>query len=267
MSALRSALPWMAQRVTRGIRFTADGMVALVADADQMIEHPERRDDLGRCRQKRDDAHEAVVAGQHAASHRRPFAVATPARYASDGGRDGRAERACWSPPMPPAGSSPPRPGSTRSGRTPEALVVAASWEACDDLVRGTLGAAGARFGIVRTTLGRLATQLAAPGLAAEGRAPVTDLGLLAVAASAVHRLHAESALAYFGPVADRPGFTPALARTLEELAMNRVPAEKLRKLPHGGPDLAQLARRSLRSWRGTALPIEPRSSPRPSPR
>src|SRR5262245_49366383 len=127
-------------------------------------------------------------------------------------------------------------------GPDSEALVIAASWEACDDLVRGTLGSAGARFGVVRTTLGRLATQLAALGLAQDGRAPVTELGRLAVAARAVHRLHAEGALGYFAPVADRPGFTPALARTLEELAMNRVPADKLRRLSHGGPDLAQLA-------------------------
>src|SRR5262249_62423344 len=70
----------------------------------------------------------------------------------------------------------------------------------------------------------------------------VTELGRLAVAARAVHRLHAEGARGYFAPVADRPGFTPALARTLDELAMNRVPAGKLRRLSHGGPDLAQLA-------------------------
>src|SRR5262245_3977317 len=127
-------------------------------------------------------------------------------------------------------------------GPNSEALVIAARWEACDDLVRGTPGSAGARFGVVRTTLARLATQLAAPGLAQDGRAPVTELGRLAVAARAVHRLHAEGALGYFAPVADRPGFTPALARTLEELAMNRVPADRLRRLSHGGPDLAQLA-------------------------
>src|SRR5262249_21468648 len=84
-----------------------------------------------------------------------------------------------------------------------EALVVAASWDACDDLVRGALGPAGARFGVVRTTLGRLAMRLAAPGLASDGRAPVTELGLLAVAARAVYRLNAEGALGYFGPVAD----------------------------------------------------------------
>src|SRR5215468_8548181 len=125
-------------------------------------------------------------------------------------------------------------------GPDAEALVVAASWDACDDLVRGALGPAGARFGVARTTLGRLAASLAAPGLAADHRAPVTELGLLAVTARAVHRLSA--ALGYFGPVADRPGFAPALARTLDELAMNGIRGESLRRLSHGGPDLALLA-------------------------
>src|SRR6516165_11338229 len=127
-------------------------------------------------------------------------------------------------------------------GPDAEALVVAASWDACDDLVRGALGPAGARFGVARTTLGRLAASLAAPGLAAARRAPVTELGLLAVTARAVHRLSAAAALAYFGPVADRPGFAPALAKTLDELAMNGIRSESLRRLSHGGPDLALLA-------------------------
>src|SRR5262247_119387 len=120
-------------------------------------------------------------------------------------------------------------------GPDAEALVVAASWDAYDDLVRGALGPAGARFGVARTTLGRLAA-----GLAADRRAPVTELGLLAVTARAVHRLSA--ALGYFGPVADRPGFAPALTRTLDELAMNGIRGESLRRLSHGGPDLALLA-------------------------
>src|SRR5215472_11508773 len=97
-------------------------------------------------------------------------------------------------------------------GPAAEALVVAASWDACDDLVRGALGPVGARFGVVRTTLGRLAARLAAPDLAARGCVPVTELGLLAVAARAAHRLAAERAFTYFAPVADRPGFPPALA-------------------------------------------------------
>src|SRR5262245_24776844 len=122
-----------------------------------------------------------------------------------------------------------------------ELLVVAPSWEACDDLVRGALGAGAARFGVARTTLARLAARLAAPILAADARAPVTDLGLLAVAARAVHRLTAAGSFAYFAPVADRPGFPRAVARTFDELSMNAVTPAALRELPLGGSDLALL--------------------------
>src|SRR5262249_49376764 len=122
------------------------------------------------------------------------------------------------------------------------ALVIAPGWEACDDLVRSALGPAGARFGVVRITLGRLAARLAASDLAARGCVPVTELGLLAVAARAAHRLAAERAFTYFGPLVDGPGFGPALARALEGLAMGGVTFEELRGLPQGGPDLARLA-------------------------
>jgi hypothetical protein len=50
-----------------------------------------------------------------------------------------------------------------------------------------------ARGGVVAPRL-RLATQLAAPVLARDGRVPVTDLGFVAVTARAVHRLHAADA-------------------------------------------------------------------------
>jgi ATP-dependent helicase/nuclease subunit B len=122
-----------------------------------------------------------------------------------------------------------------------ELLVVAPARDACDDLVRSQLGTVGARFGVARTTLGRLAASLAAPALAARGLAPVSDLGLLAVAARTVHRLAADRAFSYFAPVADRPGFPPAVVRTLDELAMNGVMPAALRDLPLGGADLARL--------------------------
>jgi hypothetical protein len=115
-----------------------------------------------------------------------------------------------------------------------EILVVGPSWEACDDLVRASVqgprpaapGAAdgtgagasdvtGARFGIVRTTFARLASRLAARGLAAAGSVPATPLALVAVAARAVHRLRSEGALPHFAEVAGRPGFPAAVVRTL----------------------------------------------------
>ncbi|MCW5890810.1 MAG: PD-(D/E)XK nuclease family protein [bacterium] len=127
-------------------------------------------------------------------------------------------------------------------GDAAEVLVVAPTWEACDDLVRQQLGAAGARFGVVRLTLDRLAARLAAPALARDGLAPATELGMAAVAARAVHRLHEAGTFRFFAPVADRPGFPPAVARTIAELRMHDVGPAALAALPHGGADLAALA-------------------------
>lgn len=138
--------------------------------------------------------------------------------------------------------------------RDAEVVLVAPAWDAGDDLVRRELATSGARFGVVRTTLSRLAMQLAAPVLARDGRVPVTDLGFVAVTARAVHRLHAANAFEYYGPVADRPGFPPAAARTLRELAMNGVEARSLRRLPHGGPDLARLAKAVAKELVGDGL-------------
>jgi len=123
-----------------------------------------------------------------------------------------------------------------------ELLVVGPTWEACDDLVRAATVAAGARFGTQRLTLDRLAIRLATPALAREGRVPATGLSLAAVAARAVHLVRGE--LAYFEPVADRPGFPLAVARTLGELRMNRVAPDALVALGAVGRDLGVLAGR-----------------------
>src|SRR5205814_8705145 len=98
--------------------------------------------------------------------------------------------------------------------RDAELLVLGPSWVACDDLVRAATATTGARFGIVRLTIDRLAIRLATPTLACEGRTPATALSLNAIAARAVHVLRGEGRLAYFTPVADRPGFPLAVART-----------------------------------------------------
>ncbi|MEO6028833.1 MAG: PD-(D/E)XK nuclease family protein [Candidatus Binatia bacterium] len=123
-----------------------------------------------------------------------------------------------------------------------ELLVIGASWEACDEIVREDVGASGARFGVTRATLGRLAGLLAAPTLAARGHVPASALSLDAVAARVVHELAGAGSLRYFRPVAARPGFATAVARTIAELRANAVPAARLRALPTSGPDLALLA-------------------------
>jgi hypothetical protein len=129
-----------------------------------------------------------------------------------------------------------------------EILIVSPSREAGDEFVRnavaatGTSGASTARFGLLRLTLDRLAAILAAPTLAGNNRVPTTNLSLEALTARAVHLLVSEERLSYFAPVAKRPGFPRAVARTLDELRMNAVDIEAIRRLPRGGPDLAALA-------------------------
>ena len=104
-----------------------------------------------------------------------------------------------------------------------EALVIAASREAADDLIRGIARKAGAIFGIHRLTLNRLAGILAADHLIQRGLAPAAGLAIEAITARAVHRMKGTGALKYFEPVIDRPGFPRALARTISELRLGRV--------------------------------------------
>ena len=128
-----------------------------------------------------------------------------------------------------------------------EILILSPTKEAGDEFVRNAALASGARFGLTRFTLNQLASVLAAPVLARAGRAPASGLVLTAVAARAVHLLTAESSLSYFGPVATKPGFPTAVARTLEELRMNDADSGAVAGLARGGPDLAALAERTDR--------------------
>lgn len=124
-----------------------------------------------------------------------------------------------------------------------EVLVIGASCEAADDLVRGTVGDGGARFGTTRLALGALAGILATRALAAAGRAPVGALSIDAIAARVVHALGADDALGYFTPVAHCPGFPRAVARTVEELRMYGLDAAALAGVDDVGPALHALMR------------------------
>src|SRR5271166_4135680 len=110
-----------------------------------------------------------------------------------------------------------------------EALVIAASREAADDLVRRISLRRGATFGIHRLTLNRLAGLLASDHLHRQSLAPAAGLVIEAITARVVHRLKGTGALAYFEPVIDRPGFPRALARTIAELRLNRILPDALR--------------------------------------
>ena len=123
-----------------------------------------------------------------------------------------------------------------------EILIVSPTREAGDEFVRGAALRVGARFGLTRFTLNHLAASLAATELARAGLVPASGLALTAVAARSIHLLHTAGALSYFEPVAEKPGFPVAVARTLEELRMNDADAKKIAKLQRGGADLAALA-------------------------
>ncbi|MFN2532949.1 MAG: PD-(D/E)XK nuclease family protein [Pyrinomonadaceae bacterium] len=126
--------------------------------------------------------------------------------------------------------------------RDVELLLLAHSSEAATDLHLGLVNATGASFGLRRLTLNFLAARLAQQSLAASGIAPASSLSFTAVVARAVYLLQADQRLEYFGPVASRPGFPHAVAKTLEELRMCEVSSEVLARLPRGGKDIAAIA-------------------------
>lgn len=120
-------------------------------------------------------------------------------------------------------------------------LIIPHSNEAATDLVLRLVASRRAWFGAKRLSLNGLAGRLAQHALAASGSAPVTNLSFTAVVARAIHSLQSEGKLAYFEPVATRPGFPVAVARTLEELRMNEVDADSIALLERGGNDLAAI--------------------------
>jgi CRISPR/Cas system-associated exonuclease Cas4 (RecB family) len=128
-----------------------------------------------------------------------------------------------------------------RTATSGPVLVVSAARGAADDFVRSLLAAGEGVFGVHRTTPGRLAADLAVSALVRRDLAPVTGLGMEALAARASERCSQEG-LRYFGPVADYPGFPRALRRTLSELRMAGAATDQLVELGDAGMDLQRLA-------------------------
>ena len=120
-----------------------------------------------------------------------------------------------------------------------ELLVVASNSDAALDLLRAAVAHHGAAFGWHRTTLARLAAQLATPALAERGLAPLGALAADALAARALYGLRARGELGRFEAAADGPGLARAVARTVAELRMARVPRDALAAI---APDLLTLA-------------------------
>jgi CRISPR/Cas system-associated exonuclease Cas4 (RecB family) len=123
-----------------------------------------------------------------------------------------------------------------------EALVVAASRGAADDLVRRLAANRHATFGLHRFSLAQLAGRLAAPDLAARRLAPCTRLGAEAVAARAAFDALSRNALPSFQAIARCPGFGPTLAATLTELRAADIDPARLAALGPPADELAWLA-------------------------
>ncbi len=123
--------------------------------------------------------------------------------------------------------------------RSHEVLVLAATIEAADDLVRRACDTA--LTGVHRFTPYRLAWVIAEPSLAGSSLTPVRGLGSLALAASVVHEVRAAGRLNYFAPIADTPGFPRALMRTIRELRLQGIGREGAGRAGQAGPDLAAL--------------------------
>ena len=71
--------------------------------------------------------------------------------------------------------------------------------------------------------------------------APISRLGIEALAARIVHTAVTAKALPYFAPVAQTPGFARALSKTITELRLQHVPPDALSQTGPPGRDLAHL--------------------------
>lgn len=139
-----------------------------------------------------------------------------------------------------------------------ERLIVGATREAADDLARQVTVSRGGTLGIHRVSLNELITRIALTSLADAGLTIATTLGLEAIAARVIaEALHAGE-LKYMRPIADRPGFSNAMLRTLRDVRMAGLNPSALEHAPRTGPDLAILASRldrALRASRAADLP------------
>lgn len=131
-----------------------------------------------------------------------------------------------------------------------EAVILAPTRSAGEDLLRGLPGPGV--FGGHVFTLPQFAARLAAQGGLAG--APLSQLSQQALTARTVFKAIHENRLRYFGPVADRPGFNRALARTIGELRLQSVDWNNLRRTGPPGEDLAWLGGEYERQLAGEDL-------------
>jgi ATP-dependent helicase/nuclease subunit B len=121
-----------------------------------------------------------------------------------------------------------------------EAVLIASSSLAGEGIAHRGKGFAG----LHRTTLVRCAAELARPEMARRGLAPLSSLGVEALAARVIHAERDAGPFVYFEDVAAMPGFARALARTLADLRLAGVAPASLKRTGAPGEDLARLLTR-----------------------
>ena len=102
-----------------------------------------------------------------------------------------------------------------------EVLVIAPTRAAANELAIHAFPS-GCQ-GLHALTLTQLAANLAAQPMGRLGLAPISRLGIEALAARIVHAAATANELTYFAPVAQTPGFARALAKTITELRLQHV--------------------------------------------
>ncbi len=107
-------------------------------------------------------------------------------------------------------------------------LVVGHRRHPADRLCHQVAESRGALFGAHRAGFFVLAEALAAPGLAAAGKKPLTPASRRALVARVVHRARGDESLGRFAAVAAGPGLAARLASTFEELRLAGVAPEAL---------------------------------------
>jgi ATP-dependent helicase/nuclease subunit B len=120
-----------------------------------------------------------------------------------------------------------------------EVVVVGATADAANELLRGAAQRAGAAFGWHRVTLPRLASILATAELVERGLAPIGGMACEAVAARALHRQEEKKGLGRYARAAHGPGLARAIARTIAELRHAGVAMAAIERV---APDLFAVA-------------------------
>jgi len=122
-----------------------------------------------------------------------------------------------------------------------ELVLIGASRDSVDDLVRDLARSARATLGLHRFSLTQFAARLATLRLAGGGLTPNSAIGSEALAARASYEGLFRKNLKYFAPIATCPGFARAVSCTIFDLRAALVPGEKLKNLEDPGPDNAAL--------------------------